>query len=75
MSITKFPAAFAAAFFGGPCALAQTETRFPEVDVSAARAKRVAAGLRDLLRVQSAPARHVPVTSPARRAFCQFLME
>lgn len=40
-----------------------------------ARAKRAAAGRRDLLRVQPLYVRHVPVTPLARRGFCQFLME
>ena len=34
MSITKFPAALAAAFPVAPCAPAQTETRLPEVGVT-----------------------------------------
>lgn len=38
MSITKFPAAFAATLLVVSCALAQTETRLPEVGVSAPRA-------------------------------------
>lgn len=37
MSITKFPAAFAAAILVVPCALAQTETWLPEVGVTASR--------------------------------------
>ena len=37
MSITKFPAAFTAAFLVAPSAPAQTETRLPEVGVTASR--------------------------------------
>ena len=37
MSVTKFSPAFAAAFFGVPCAHAQAETRLPELGVTASR--------------------------------------
>lgn len=62
MLISKFPAVSAAAFLVAPCALAQTETRFPEVGVSAPRAG--AQGY-TLLVTSTGPKTATPVREPA----------
>jgi hypothetical protein len=65
MLVSKFSAAFAAVFAVAPCALAQAETRWPEIGVGAPRAGAQAyAPLVDA----TGPKKAQPVRGPAASA-------